>query len=47
MQRTSNTGNSRDILASPWPSFLVFWLPAIANPSAEPLIVTRPRAIFL
>jgi hypothetical protein len=30
MERTSNTGNSRDILASSWPSFLVFWLPAIA-----------------
>lgn len=30
MERISNTGNPRDILASPWPSFLVFWLPGIA-----------------
>jgi hypothetical protein len=30
MECCTTTGKSRDILASPWPSLVVFWLPGIA-----------------
>lgn len=30
MEGGTTTGNSRDILSSPWLAFAVFWLPAIA-----------------